>query len=221
MSQKKILKKTLQQQILASLKSEAATLKGKAVLQVKGFVAAFGIAGVFCLPVLANAMPPLPAQPPVLAEPCLSESFVAPTAFFKNIGVWEGSTYSYNAEGAPEMAFHQKLEINLNGSRYFQRNTYYFADGKVAQYAFPGFLSCDGVLHVVTDRIDLWSKAVSESILVNVASNKGLGGEDVAETIHVISENARIRTNQRSKDGKMLGVFFMNESRTSPVGPAF
>lgn len=150
--------------------------------------------------------------------PCAQPGFAAPAAFQGNIGVWEGSTFSYDAEGKQVLAFNQKLEIAVDGARYFQRNTYMFPDGKVDMHAFPGVFTCDGKLHIETERISLWSVAVTDEVLFNQAKHRTLG-EVISETVTLIGEDARIRTNQRSVDGKMLGVFFMNETRTSRTGP--
>ena len=64
----------------------------------------------------------------------------------RHFGTWQGKTIHFDPEGNKVNSYETKIEIGCRGSKYSQRNTYTWPDGKKAAKEFHGEFDSNGKL---------------------------------------------------------------------------
>ena len=135
-----------------------------------------------------------------------------------HFGVWEGEALHMNLQGEIIDRHSIRLDIGARGSKYSQRNTYTWPDGRKQVLDFPGhFDETTGKLLLESERLAGECIVIDEDTILFKAGYKGqMGGVSMFDLIRVSSDRkTRCRTWQMFKEGKPWKIVNVIEQQVS------
>ena len=137
-----------------------------------------------------------------------------PPAIASQFGVWEGESIHFNLQGEITERHTTRLEIGARGSKYSQRNTYTWPDGRKVVKDFPGHFDES------TGKLSFGSGILTGECIViddNTMLIKGETAVSIGYDVITMSSDrkTRCRTVQVFKDGKPWKIVNIVENKVS------
>jgi len=123
----------------------------------------------------------------------------------QHFGAWEGTYALIESRTGEVLDRHQsRIEVWRDGTRYFQRNIYTWADGRQTSVEFPGELR-DGRIYYDTERLIGEAMEVWDHTVILTWRYKAKPEERMLEVVQLVSPTRRIRTWQ-FPDGRVMHI---------------
>ncbi len=136
----------------------------------------------------------------------------------RHMGIWEGTYTLLDPSGKLLDQHKSRLEIQRNGSKYFQRNIYTWEDGRSESIDFPGELH-DGRLWFETPRLSGSAVEADENVIILTWNYNNSPTQKLAEIIYLVDEHNRCRTWQFIENGQIVRVMLINEHKIADSVP--
>jgi hypothetical protein len=136
--------------------------------------------------------------------------------FARHHGIWEGTYTRIDVKTGQIIEKHKsRLNCNLLGDDWKQRNIYTWEDGRTETIFFPGHFDQDGWLRFDTPRLRGNSCAADQNSIFLEWIYKEEPGNHFSELITLISENHRARVWQHFEHGEFAKLTIIDEYRVS------
>ena len=136
----------------------------------------------------------------------------------RHMGIWEGTYTLMSSDGSVLDQHQARLEIQRNGSQYFQRNIYSWPDGRRQTIDFPGELRV-GRLWFDTPRLSGSAMELDDDTVVLRWHYKDNPEQRLAELIYLVNDRQRCRTWQYIESGQITKLMLINERKIADTVP--
>jgi hypothetical protein len=139
-----------------------------------------------------------------------------PDIFKRHIGVWQGNYIKSDANGHFLRQFKGTFTVMIDGVIYRQRNDYQYEDGTNLTLHFEGIFE-DGILKMQSSSYDEFKAFAWDSgyNTIGFRVDKKQEGDLITfmETIHLLTDNYRVRSTQEFKNNQFVGINFIEETK--------
>ncbi|MDJ0729798.1 MAG: hypothetical protein QNJ33_07370 [Crocosphaera sp.] len=143
-----------------------------------------------------------------------------PEIFKRHIGVWQGTAIKVSSKGELERTFHGTFAVSIEGSDYYQENTYTLADGNTRKLRFKGHFENGFLILSSSDYPEFSGKAWDggeETIMFRSSKIENGKHYIYVETMTLTNSNTRVRSSQIFQDGVFNGISYIEETRQEKV----